>query len=444
MTKEVNVPREGSEGREERIVIETPRPYGPLLDALATSLPLVPPHVWDGAYRAGRIEEAIGIDAAPDSVFGTGPFRLERVEPERTALARNPHYWKVDRAGTRLPYAERMVFARAGDWNAWRLKFDAGEVDNYIAKPDEIAALEDGEAASRAGTRAYRLYDLGPCSGANIFWLNQNPGRDEKGEPFVDPERLSWFRDVRFRRAVAHAIDREAIVRMVFSGFGTGIDGPVSPSDRFWHNARLPRVAYDPDRARALLAEVGLRDADGDGTIEDASGRDVAFTILTNAENSVRIAMGRLIETDLRAVGVAATLDVREFASLYATVFETFRYEACLLALSGGGDPSGGMSAWLSSGETHLFDPMQPEPRTEWEREVDSLATASLETVDLAERKRLFDRVQELYAENLGWIFLANDNTVLAIRDRFGNLRPGTLRAFNELVWNEDEIWVRR
>ncbi len=423
----------------ETVVIETPRPYGPLLNALATALFIVPKHVWDAAYREGRIVEALGIDTPPERVFGTGPFRLEKVEPGRTVLARVGQYWKIDSGGVLMPYADRMVFVNAGDWNGWRLKFDAGEVDNYLAKPDEIAAMTDG--AARGG---FRLHDLGPKSGTNDLWLNQNPGRDEKGEPFVDPVKSAWFRDLRFRRALAHAIDREAIVRTVFGGHGTVIDGPISPSDRAWFNAGLPRYAHDPAAARGLLGELGMRDVDGDGTLEDGGGRDVAFTILTNAENPVRISMGRLIEADLRAVGVAATLDVLEFNALVARIHETFRYEACLLALSGGGDPAGGLDVWLSSGALHQFDPMQDAPATQWEREVDSLFTACVGIVEHAERKRLFDRVQELYAVNLGWIYLANENTVLAVRDRFGNLRPGTFRAFNEFCWNEDELFVKR
>lgn len=423
----------------ETIVIETPRPYGPLLNALATAFFIVPKHRWDAAYREGRLAEALGVTTPPEQVFGTGPYRLETTSLDRIVLARARQYWKMDNSGILMPYVDAFVFSKVDDWNAWRLKFDAHEVDNYLCKPDEVAAMKDGEA--RGG---YRVIDLGPKAGSNNLWLNQNPGRDEKGEPFVDPVKLAWFRDLRFRQAVVHAIDRDAIVRTVFSGYGTVIDGPTSPSDRVWFNARLPRYAYDPAKSRALLGEMGFRDGDGDGVLEDAKGRRLAFTILTNAENPLRIALGRLIETDLRAAGIAATLDILEFNTLVARIHESYRYEACLLAFSGGGDPAGGLDVWLSSGALHQFHPSQKSPATAWEREIDSLVTACVQTVDQAERKRLYDRVQELYAVNLGWIFLANENSVLAVRDRFGNVRPGTFRAFNEFCWNEDELFVKK
>jgi peptide/nickel transport system substrate-binding protein len=420
------------------VVIETPRPFGPMLHALATSAEIVPRHLWEPALRAGRMAEALGVATPPDSVFGTGPFRLETKEPGRTVLARNPHHWRFDRAGTRLPYVDRLVFSTVGDYNGWRLRFDAKEVDAYLARPEEVDELRDASAAG-----GFRVADIGPRFGTIHFWLNQNPGADERGVPFVDPAKLAWFRDLRFRRALAHAIDRGAIVQTVYRGHGTPIRGPVSPSDTRWFNPDIPDHPYDPARARALLAEMGLADRDGDGFLEDADGRAVAFTFHTNVENQVRIAIARLIETDLAAVGVRATLAPLDFNTLITTIHETSRYEACLLSFASSGDPSSGMNIWLSSGRNHEFDPRQPSPRTAWEREVDSLATASVTATDFAERKRLFDRVQFLFAENLGFIYLANDNVSYAIRDRFVNVRPGRLRAFNEFVWNAEEIAVR-
>jgi peptide/nickel transport system substrate-binding protein len=394
--------------------------------------------VWDEAYRAGRIAEAIAIDAEPSLVFGTGPYRLAVSEPGRIVLERNEHYWKADAAGTRLPYADDLMFLNAGDQNAWRLKFEARGVDQYLPRADEIASFKDAESAAD-----FKLYDLGPRSGTTHLWFNQNPGRDEKGRPFVDPAKLAFFQDLRFRQAVVHAIDREAIVRTCYNGFGTVIDGPISPSTRFWFNERLPRYEHDVARAKTLLSEIALRDGDGDGLLETPGKKRLTFTIVTNSESPVRVAIGRLIVDDLRAVGLDAHLETMEIGALIARVQQTFRYEACLLALSGAVDPAVGLSVWHSSGEMHQFHPSQPAPATAWEREVDSLLTASVETVALDERKRLFDRVQELYAINLGWIFLANDNTFLAVRNRFGNVRPGTLRAMNEFCWNEDELFIK-
>jgi peptide/nickel transport system substrate-binding protein len=260
----------------------------------------------------------------------------------------------------------------------------------------------------------------------------------------VHPSKLRWFRDVRFRRAVSHAIDRDAIVKTVYGGHGVPIYGPVSPGDVRWYNPNVPRFEYDPARAQAILSEIGFRDRDGDGVLEDRDGLAVSFTFHTNTGNSVRAQIGRLIETDLAAVGIQATFAPLEFNTLVTKINETYDYEACFLSSASSGDPSSGFNLWMSSGRSHHFHPRQETPQTAWERAVDSLATASVAAPQFAERKRLFDQVQVLFAENLGFIYLANDNVHLAVRSRLGNVRPGRLRAFNELVWNAHEITVAK
>jgi len=421
------------------IVVESHKPFGPMLHALATGAAIIPAHVWGSSLAAGDFASALGIDTPAERVFGTGPFRLESREPGRTALVRNERYWKFDRVGTRLPYAERIVFSVVANQETWQLKFEAREIDVCSVKPNEADAMIE---AGRA--KGFTVFDLGPRLGTLHLTLNQKPGVDEAGKPFVDPRKLSWFRDARFRRAISRAIDRDSIVRVVYGGHGVPIYGPISPGDTRWYNPEIPKEGYDPAAARRLLEEIGLRDASGDGVLEDGGGNPIAFTIETNSGNAVRMQVGQLIAADLAAVGVSATLSLVDFNTLLTNVREANRFEACMLSNASSGDPSSAMNFWLSSGSSHDFH-LRPRTRvTGWEREVDSLATASLMTSDFAERKRLFDRVQVLFAENLGFIYLANDNIFYAAWNRFENVRFGRFRGFHEFLWNEDEIGVLR
>lgn len=421
------------------IVIETHKPFGPMLHTLATGAAIIPEHVWGPVVAAGRFASSLGVDEAPERVFGTGPFRLERREPGRTVLARNDRYWKFDRVGTRLPYAERIVFVAVTEQNAWRLKFEAREIDACSIKPDE--ANDMIEAAAKSD---FTVYDLGPRLGTLHMTLNQKPGVDARGEPFVEPRRLAWFRDLRFRQAVSRAIDRESIVRTVYGGHGVPIYGPVSPADPRWYNPAIPKHGYDPAGARELLAAMGLHDADGDGFLDDGDGGRVGFLLEINTGSAVRMQIGQLIKADLAAVGVDVTLSAVEFNTLMTSVRKANRFEAFISSSASSGDPATGMNFWLTTGSSHDFNLRPESPPTGWEREADSLATASLMTSDIAERKRLFDRVQVLFAENLGFIYLANDNIFYAVRNRFENVRVGRVRGFHEFLWNEDEIGVLR
>ncbi len=421
------------------VVIETHKPFGPMLHELATGAAVIPEHVWSEAVAKGRFASSLGIDTPAERVFGTGPFRLETREPGRTVLVRNERYWKFDTAGTRLPYADRLIFVALGDQNAWRLKFEAHEIDACSVRPDEAnEMIKEGRA------KGYSVVDLGPRLGTLHLVLNQKPGVNEKGEPFVDPKKLSWFRDLHFRQAISRAIDRDSIVRVVYGGHGVPIFGPVSPGDARWYNAELPTYKYDPGLARDVLAEIGLRDTNGDGILEDGGGNKIAFTIETNTGNAVREHVAQLVAADLAAVGIAVTVSLVDFNTLTTNVRQANRFEACILSSASSGDPSSGMNYWLSTGLSHDFHVRTKAATSGWEREADSLANASLMTSDFAERKRLFDQVQVLFAENLGFIYLANDNIFYAVRNRFENVRLGRVRGFHEFLWNEDEIGVLR
>ncbi|MFN0152054.1 MAG: ABC transporter substrate-binding protein [bacterium] len=421
------------------IVIETHKPFGPMLHALATGAAIIPEHAWGPALANGEFASSLGIDTPAEHVFGTGPFRLEKREPGRTVLVRNDRFWKFDGAGTRLPYADRIIVVAVGNQETWRLKFDAREIDVCSIKPDEANA-----AIAESRAKGFTVVDLGPRLGTIHFALNQKPGKNEKGEPYVDPKKLSWFRDLRFRQAVSRAIDRETIVRTAYGGHGVPIYGPISPADKRWYNAAIPTHGYDPEGARELLAAIGMRDTNGDGILEDGGGNRIAFTLETNTGNSVRMQVAQLIVADLAAVGIAVTLSFVDFNTLHENVRHTNRFEACMFSSSSSGDPASAMNYWLASGSSRDFHLRPQGPVTGWERQADSLATASLMTSNFAERKRLFDRVQVLFAENLGFIYVANDNIFAAYWNRFENVRLGRVRGFHEFLWNEDEIGVLR
>jgi peptide/nickel transport system substrate-binding protein len=423
---------------ERTVRISTQRPYGPMLYALSAAFWPLPRHVLEGPYREGRFAEAMSVGTPPAEIVVSGPFRLELSEPGRTVLSPNPNYWRVDANGTRLPYLERVVFVETGDWNSWRLRFESGELDYYLCRPDEVSDFREGRARGD-----YTTFDLGLETGTTHFWYNLNPGADARGRPYVDPEKLRWFSDVRFRRATSHGIDRESIVRAVYHGWGGAIYGPTSPVDKLWYNSDILEYSYDPAKAGRLLDDMGLVDRDEDGVREDRDGTDVRFTFMTNVETPARVAMGNMIAMDLKAIGIDAVFKSLDFNTVVSMIGDSYRYDACLLSVTAGPDPVGGLDVWLSSGWMHAFNPNQASPGTRWEAEVDRLVFQNLTGLDYAERKAAWDKVQTLYAENLGFIFVANQRTFVAVRDKFGNLKPQPYQEWHRAAWNADEIYVR-
>jgi peptide/nickel transport system substrate-binding protein len=109
--------------------------------------------------------------------------------------------------------------------------------------------------------------------------------------------------------------------------------------------------------------------------------------------------------------------------------------------ISGDADPTPDMGVWLSSGGTHLWNPEQKSPATAWESEIDGLMRRQMVTRKYAERKQLFDRVQELLMENLPLIPLVSPSILVGAKKDLGNFRPAVLDHYT--LWNVEELYWR-
>jgi peptide/nickel transport system substrate-binding protein len=405
-------------------------------ERLFDGLPMLPKHRLEAAYRAGRFAEAWNLSAAPEQVVGLGPFKLKEYQAgARVILARNEHYWKTDAAGARLPYLDELVFSLDPDRNTQLLKFQAGETD--LLSPvtaQEAATLGDLERQGKI-----KVHDLGPGFVREIFWFNLNDGKNAQGQPLVDPVKLGWFRDVRFRQAVSHALDREAMARLVFGGRAAPQWGFVSAGDKLWHNAQVRQYPLDLSRAKSLLAEAGFRHQEGQ-PLRDAQGRPVTFTLMTNAGNALREKLSVMIQEDLARLGIKANVAPVESRALLAKINESFDYEACLLAVSAGdADPSTHLNILLSGGANHWWHPGQKNPATAWEARVDELMKQQMSALDPQARRRLFDEAQSILAEQQPFLFLVSRHLIVAARADVGNLRPAPLPDF--ALWNVEELY---
>jgi peptide/nickel transport system substrate-binding protein len=189
-----------------------------------------------------------------------------------------------------------------------------------------------------------------------------------------------------------------------------------------------------------LLKGAGFH-RNGRRDLEDDSGRPVEFSLVTSASNPERVQMAAIIQDDLKQIGVRVQVVPLEFRVMVDKVLNKREFEACLLSLGNGdADPNAEMNVWISSGATHLWNPSQKEPATEWEREVDGLMRQQLVTLDYSRRKKLYDRVQEIVAENVPMIFLTSPNVLVAARRNLGNFSPAVLD--HHTLWNADRLYL--
>jgi len=105
-------------------------------------------------------------------------------------------------------------------------------------------------------------------------------------------------------------------------------------------------------------------------------------------------------------------------------------------------DPAMNADFWLSSGPSHIWNIGQARPATDWEKQIDDLMVTVMSGVDQAERKRAFDEVQKIFADNLPVLFFVTPRVYMATSTRVGGLTPALLRP--QLLWNAERMTVRQ
>ena len=400
-----------------RIVL--PVPSATFLRSMGTAI--YPEHVLAPYVDDGSFASVWGIDTDPSEIIGTGPFTIASYAPgERLVLARNPGYWLTDEAGNRLPYLDQIVHVIVEDLPAELAAFLAGDSDIHGVLGEEFAQLEPLQAEGD-----FTIHRRGPGFGTNFLAFNMNPGvNEETGEPYVAPEKLDWFRNLRFRQAVAHSIDKDRIIADVQHGLAYPQWSSISPATGDFHNPDVRRYEYDLDVANGILDDLGWTDTDGDGVREDGAGNRIEFSLLTNTGNNVRESVTGIIRQGMEDIGLAVDFTPVAFRDLVNRLSVTYEWETLVVGFTGGPDPYGGITLWHSSEGLHLWHPNQESPATAWEAEIDDLYAMAAQELDHDRRVAHFHRAQEIVAENVPLVYTTQAERLTAVRNLFGNTTP--------------------
>ena len=226
---------------------EMAQPYA-AAERLFDGIAILPRHLLESAYKSGSFSEAWSLSMAPSEFAGLGPFRLKEYVPgQRIVLERNPYYWKKDQSGQRLPYLDEVVFLFVSSEDAQVIRFQAGDADLLTRfSAQNFSVLEKQQAAKH-----YHLEDLGAGLEYNFLFFNLND-LSSKALPEV-ARKQAWFQDLRFRQAVSSAIDRDSLVRLVYSGRATPLWAQVTPGNKMWIDSGIPHPPRSISHARDLL-----------------------------------------------------------------------------------------------------------------------------------------------------------------------------------------------
>jgi peptide/nickel transport system substrate-binding protein len=424
------------------VQVVTPEIFAPFLECFAAEVPIMPKHILAKSVADGTFTSAYGSNWKPEDIIGSGPFRIKEYKSGNyILLERNPFFCEVDKKGQRLPYFDNIVYTVVPDMNAMSLRFLSGESD----MDDFIFPSEYDHFKTESAKGKFNLLEPGIGLEKAFFWFNENTNMNPKtGQPLVDPKKLKWFRNVKFRQACSYAIDRESIIKSVYSGRAIPNYGYETPGNKKWYNPNTPQYPHDLAKARALLKEIGIEDRDGDGFVEDADGNKIEFVLNTNVGNGAREKSALLIASDLKNLGFKVIFQPVEFNTLIGRIDDTHDYDCIMLSLgSGSSDPVGSMNIIKSDGFTHDWFPRQKTPSTDWEARLDYLINAQIKTLDYTERKKDYDEVQEILGEQMPMIYTVTPMYYAAARADIGNVRATPL-SYYRVSWNTEELYFKK
>ncbi|QIZ71750.1 ABC transporter substrate-binding protein [Oxynema aestuarii] len=431
-----------------RIEFTLPEPFAPFLRTMGTEI--LPAHILRPTIEQTDAEgnplflSTWGIDTPPENIIVNGPYQLESyLTSEQVIYRRNPYYWRKDAEGNSQPYIERIVWQIVESTDTSLLKFISGTSDSIGVSPENFSFLKPREEREN-----FTIYNGGPASGTTFIAFNLNKGRNPDGTPVVEPMKSRWFQKVEFRQAIAYAIDRQTTIDNTFRGLGKPQHSPISVQSPYYLSPEEGLKTYDfnPDKAKELLLGSGFQYNDRDELL-DAEGNRVRFTLITNAGNKTREAMGAQIKQDLSKIGIQVDFQPISFNALVAKLSDSLDWDCHLIGFTGGVEPNGGANFWLPEGRLHIFNQKRQPGQTpligwevaDWERKIGDLYIKGAQELDEAKRKEIYAETQRLTQEYLPVIHLVNPLSLAAVRDRVKGIEYSALGG---AFWNLYELKI--
>lgn len=362
-------------------------PYAPFLSNLAypTGLIVSPAAVMEHGADFGRNPSGTGA-------FAFGEWRSN----EAVVVQANPDYWDG------APALETVVFRPITDANTRTAEMLAGGIDLMVEVPPVALGEFQGDS-----------YTVHEQAGPHVWFLILNA----KEGPFAD---------VRVRQAANYAINKEAIVNDVLEGTAEVAAGPTPPAFAWAYNPDLEPYPYDPDRARALLAEAG------------AEGAELTFYVTEGGSGMLDpVAMGTAIQADLEAVGLDVTIETYEWNTFLGNVNPGLEGKADMAQM-----------AWMTNDpDTLPFLALRTEAWPDKggfnsgyysNAEVDVLLDAARVETDQSKRARLYQEMQVIVQEDAPWVFVANWKQNAVTSDRVGgfSLQPSFFLLLDDVTKN--------
>lgn len=434
------------------LTVTTAKPFVPFLRTVGQGI--MPKHVFEGTTQPDasgdvKFNTMWGLNTDVSKVVVSGPWKIKEYKTAQyIILEPNPHYYEKDAEGNSLPYLDEFVTIRVQDLNSSVVKFKSGETDAYAMRAEDYDIIKEVQKEQNLAIK-----NLGPATGTTFVMFNMSTAKNKEGQPVVDPVKSKWFKNVKFRQAMAHAINKTGIIKSIYKGRAIPQYSHISQQNPFY-DPTTKDYEYNLNKAAEMLKEAGFVLKKDE--LYDADGNRVEFNLVTNSGNTQRDATCAILRKDWGKLGIKVNYKPVEFNAMVQQLDQTLDWEAMMIGLTGSAvEPHGGINSWRLDGRMHMFNMGNKKSGWEgrgetsfepWEHKMIELyEKASLE-FDPEKRKALYAESQHVAAENLPFLFTVNQLALVGYNKRLGNVRAHIRggSSLNRINWNTERHYIQQ
>jgi peptide/nickel transport system substrate-binding protein len=335
---------------------------------------------------------------------GTGPYKFKSWKTsELIELISNHDYFEA------RPYIDRYIYRIIPDDATIFLELQTEGVDLALLSPLQFTRQTD-----------------------NVFFKSHynkfkypSFGYTYMGYNLSDPK----FSDIRVRKAINYAVDKDAIVKTILFGLAEVTTGPFMV-DSWAYNKNVANVPYQPARARELLREAGWFDTNKDGWVEK-DGNIFEFTVLVNQGNAERLRAAEMVQKYLKDIGIRMKIRTIEWSAMINQFIDKKHFEAVLMG-------------WFLSRDPDNYDIWHSSKTREGEfnfigynnKEVDRLLEEGRRTFDQSQRAKIYNRIHEIIYDDQPCLFLYSPEILPIVNFRFHGVESSPIGiGYNFIKW---------
>jgi peptide/nickel transport system substrate-binding protein len=381
---------------------------------------------------------------APDNLplVTLGPWVItEYKTDELMIMRRNPYYWKVDEAGNQLPYFDEIQYRKGPSGIGRDLCTIAGDCDHMnLENPSTfVQAMTTAQEADAKYNVSWGPETLG-------YYIQFNLSADVGVKTDSDKALRELFRDLRFRKALSYATDRDGIAQSIMKGpFLRGWAGGLYPGAPEFDKESVVYYPYDVESAKALLADIGLKDNDGDGVLEWTSGpmagKPVVIQLLASQDAKETQSVAEAVVNQWGAVGIKVNMKILD-SQTHTDVDAAGTWD---MSVTRGGQafalPFVNVTALApntAKGLVWHLEGDQPRQMLDFEPKLVDIVNKYRSTFDAAERKQLMFEYNQIFTENVYSLGVFVGRYGLGTAKRVKNIPDGT--PVFMYTWVEDAI----